>query len=94
MGREEHHKQISLVCVGSDLSVWTTLGLPQLTAICAFLVYTAQAPGCSAEVLSKAGPEFRALPRAKLLRFRFSGIPQGQKFGWACVVCPSQVRAA
>ena len=32
MGREEHCKQISLACVGSARSVWTTLGLPQLTA--------------------------------------------------------------
>ena len=32
MGREEHCKQISLVCVGSACSVWTTLGLPPLTA--------------------------------------------------------------
>ena len=30
--REEHCKQISLVCVGSAPSVWTALGLPQLTA--------------------------------------------------------------
>ena len=32
VGREEHCKQISLVCVGSACSVWTTLGLPPLTA--------------------------------------------------------------
>ena len=31
-GREEHCKQISLVCVGSACSVWATLGLPPLTA--------------------------------------------------------------
>ena len=31
MAREEHYKQISLVCVGTTCSVWTTLGLPQLT---------------------------------------------------------------
>ena len=29
-GREEHCKQISLVCVGSAHSVWATLGLPLL----------------------------------------------------------------
>ena len=33
---------------------------------------SAQAPGCSAGELSKAGPGFCALPRSKLLRFRFS----------------------
>ena len=30
MGREEHCKQISLVCVGRAHSVWATLGLSQL----------------------------------------------------------------
>ena len=28
VGREEHYKQISLACVGSARSVWSTLGLP------------------------------------------------------------------
>ena len=32
MGREEHCKQISLACVGSACSVWTTLGLHHLMA--------------------------------------------------------------
>ena len=32
VGREEHCKQISLVCLGSAHSVWTTLGLTQLMA--------------------------------------------------------------
>ena len=32
VGREEHCKQISLVCVGSARSVSATLGLPLLTA--------------------------------------------------------------
>ena len=32
VGREEHCKQISLVCVGSVHNVWVTLGLPPLTA--------------------------------------------------------------
>ena len=44
-------------------------------SVCAFPVYTAQAPGCSAEELSKADPGFRALPKSKLLRFRFLGTP-------------------
>ena len=76
MGKEEHCKQISLACVGSALSVWATLGLPPL-GVCAFPVYTAQAPGCSSGDLSKAGTGLGALPRSKLLRFRFSGTPQG-----------------
>ena len=41
--------------------------------------------------LSKAGPCFHALPRSKLLRFRFSGTPQRHRFGWVYILCPSQV---
>ena len=63
-------------------------------SVCAFLVYTAQAPGCSAGKLSKVGPGLHALPRSKPLRFRFSGIPQRCRLSWACVLCPSEVRAA
>ena len=44
--------------------------------------------------LSEAGPGLRALPRSKSLRFRFSGIPQRCRLGWACVLCPSQVQGA
>ena len=44
--------------------------------------------------LSEAGPGLGALPRSKPLRFRFSGTPQRCRLGWACVLCPSQVRAA
>ena len=62
--------------------------------VCAFLVYTAQALGCCAGELSKVGPGLRALPRSKPLRFRFLGTPQRHRLGWACTLCPSQVRAA
>ena len=62
--------------------------------VCAFPVYTAQAPGCSAGEPSKAGPGVRALPRSKPLRFRFLHTPQRHKLVWACILCPSQVRAA
>ena len=48
MGREEHYKQVPLACVGSARSVLATLGLPLLTGMCAFPIYTAQALGCSA----------------------------------------------
>ena len=65
-----------------------------LHCMCAFPIYTAQAPGCSAGELSNADPGLRALPRSKPLRFRFSDTPQRHKLGWACVLCPSQVRAA
>ena len=62
MGREGHCKQISLVCVGSAHSVWTTLGLPQLKAVCASWVYTAQAPGCSAGYCPKRALHFVDFP--------------------------------
>ena len=61
--------------------------------VCAFPVYTAQAPGCSAGELSKAGPGLRALPRSTLLRFRKLGTPQRCRLSWACILCPSQVQA-
>ena len=61
---------------------------------CTFPLYTSQALGCSARELSEAGPGLRALLRSKPLRFRFSGSPQRGRLGWACILCPSQVRAA
>ena len=63
-------------------------GFAPLTGVCAFPVYIAQAPGCSAGELSKAGPGLHALPRSKPLRFRFLGTPQGHRLSWACVLCP------
>ena len=92
VGREGHCKQILLTCVGSAHSVWITLGLSQLKAVCASRVYTAQAPGCSAVVLSKAGTAFHALPRSKPLSF--SGTPQGHILSCLCILCPAQVQAA
>ena len=77
MGREEPCRQTSLAYVGSARSVWATLGFPCSHGVCAFPVYTAQAPGCSACELSEVGPGLRALPRPKPLRFRFLGTPQG-----------------
>ena len=94
MGSEECCKQISLACVGSACCVWATLGFAPAHGVCAFPVYTAQAPGCSAGELSKAGPVLHALPRSKPLRFMFLGTPQRRRLGWACVLCPSQVQAA
>ena len=69
-------------------------GFTPAHGMCAFLVYTAQAPGCSAGELSKTGPGLCALPRSKLLRFRSLGTPQRHRLSWACVLCPSQVPAA
>ena len=68
-------------------------GFAPAHGVCAFPVYTAQAPGCSAGELSKAGPGLHALSRSKPLRFSFSGTPQRHRLSWACVMCPSQVRA-
>ena len=69
-------------------------GFAPAHGICTFPVYTAQPPGCSAGGLSKVGPGLCTLPRSKPLRFMFSGTPQRHRLSWACVLCPSQVRAA
>ena len=69
-------------------------GFASAHGVCAFLVYTAQAPGCSVAELSKAGPGLHALPRSKLLRFRFSCTPQRHRLSWVCIFCHSQVSAA
>ena len=61
LGREEPCKQISLACVGSAHNVWTTLGLPKLTA-CSFWFYTAQAAGCSAGHCPKRALGFMHFP--------------------------------
>ena len=69
-------------------------GFAPAPGMCAFPVYTPQAPGCSAGEMSKTGSGLHALPRSKPLRFRFSGTPQRHRLSWACVLCPSQVGAA
>ena len=63
-------KNITGVCGECSQCLGHT-GFAPTHSVCAFLVYTAQAPGCSAGELSKAGPGLYALPRSKLLRFRF-----------------------
>ena len=92
MGREEHGKQISLACEECSQCLGHT-GFAPAHSVCAFPVYTAQAPGFSAGELSKAGPGFCALPGSKLLRLRFLGTPQRHRLSWAHVLCPSQVQA-
>ena len=42
---------------------------------------------------SEAGPGLHAPPRSKLLRFRHLGSPQRCRLSWACILCPSQIRA-
>ena len=84
---------ITGVC-GEFSQCFSCTGFAPAHGVCAFPVYTAQAPGCSAGELSEVGPGLCALPRSKPLMFRFSGTPQRCRLGWACVLCPSQVRAA
>ena len=75
--------QISLACVGSTCSVPATLALPPLM-VCVL------SPSILLRLqvaLQGAGRELRALPRPKLLRFRFLGTPQRRRRGWACVLC-------
>ena len=84
---------ITDVC-GECLQCLGHTGFAPIHGVCAFPVYTAQAPGCSAGELSKAGLGFRALPRSQALGFRFSGTLQRHRLGWACILCPSQVQAA
>ena len=69
-------------------------GFAPTHGICAFPVYTAQAPGCSAGELSKVSPGLHAVPRCTLLKFRFLGTAQRHRLGWACVFWTSQVQAA
>ena len=81
---------ISGMC-GECLQCLSHTGFAPPHNVHASLVYTAQAPGCSAGELSQAGPGLHALPRSKLLRFWFLGTPQMHRLGWTCVLCPSQV---
>jgi len=76
------------------LQCLSNTGFAPAHGVCAFPVYTAQSPGCSACELSKMGPGLHALPRSKQFRFRFLDTPQRCRLSWACVLCPSQVRAA
>ena len=68
---------------GGHLQCFSHTGFAPTHGMCAFPIYTAQAPGCS----TWAGPELCALPRSKPLRFRFLGIPQRHRLSWACVLC-------
>ena len=43
---------------------------------------------------SEASPRLHAPPQSKPLKLRHSRSLQRCRLGWACVLCPSQVRAA
>ena len=86
-------RNISGVCGECSQCLGHT-GFAPSRGMCVFPIHIVQVPGCSARVLSKAGPGLHALPKSKPLRFRFSGAPQRHRLNWAYVLCPSQVRAA
>ena len=73
-GREGRCRQISLARVGSTPSVPATLGLPR-SRVCAFPVYTAQAPGCSIWS-GPCGSSFQVLHKsADLVELAFGAFP-------------------
>ena len=88
VGREGHCKQITLACAHN---VSTTLGQPLLMGCVPSLPTMLRLRLLHGE-LSEVSPGLHATPKSKLLRFRQSGSPQ--RHSWACVLCPSQVRAA
>ena len=93
VGREELSKQISLASVGSAPSVSATLVYPCSWCVC-FPNLHCSGSRLLFQGLSEAGPVLSALPRSKPPRFRSSSTPQRRRFDWACVLCPSPVRAA
>ena len=93
VGREEDCKQMSLACVGSARSVSVTLGLPRSRRLC-FPSLHCSGSRLLCRELSEVGPRLYVLPRSEPLRFRFLATPQRRRLSWACVLCPSQVRAA
>ena len=74
-------------------SVLATLGLPRSRHVC-FPCLHCLGSRLLCQELSEASPGLYALPRSKLLRFRYLVTPQRCRLVWACVLCPSQVRAA
>ena len=89
MGREGHCKQHWCA-----LAVSRHTGFALAHGVCAFPVLHCLGSRLLCWELSEAVPGLCALPRSKPLRFRYSGSPQRLRLGWACVLCPSQVRAA
>ena len=71
---------IAGVC-GECLQCLGRIEIDPAHGVCDFMVYTSQALGCSAGLLSEVGPGLHALPRSKPLRFRFSGTPQRHRLG-------------
>ena len=83
VGREGNCKQILLVCGGSTHSFPDTLGLPSLMECVLYLSTLLRLQ----VALQGVGPELHApKPKPFWFRFRFLGIPQRCRFGWACVL--------
>ena len=86
--RDTANKYCVLSCVGSVLSGWTTLGLPQPKPACTSQVSTAQAPG--------------HCPKWALHFVHFAGLSclgswllsRGTDTDGLCVLCASQIQAA
>ena len=93
MGREEHCKQILLACWGVLAVYQPHWVCPHSWCVC-FPGLHISGSRLLCRKLSEVSPGLHALPRSKPMRFRFSGTPQRCRLSWACVLCPSQVRAA
>ena len=89
-GEERTPKNRSHWRVGGALAVSGPHWVCPAHDVCALPVYTAQAPGCSAGELSKAGPGFVHFP---VLSHLGSGSQALHKAAdsWACIWCPSQI---
>ena len=92
-GREEHCKQMSLVCVGSARNVWVTLGLPLLTACVlspsTLLRLQVALPG---NFLGHA-PSCMDFPDLRCSGSGSQVLHKG-RLSWTCILCPSQVQVA
>ena len=89
-----HCRQVSLACVGSARSVWATLGLPPLMACVrspsALLRFRVSLQGNCLKWALGCVP----ISGLSCSGSGAQGTPQRHRLGWACVLCPSRVRAA
>ena len=81
-----------LAYVGSAHKCLDHTGFAPIHDVCAFPLYTAQAPGCSASILSKRALSFVHFPG--LSRPGSRGLRTGTDQDGPCVLCLSQVGAA
>ena len=84
-------KQITLACA---LSASATLGLPPVHGACSLPAHTAQALGCSAGNHPRPALGCLHLPGPSRSGSGTRVVLRGATLGWACVLCPSHVRAA